>query len=214
MSAASAVLDPAARTARRLGILGGSFDPPHTGHLHAAKSAARAFDLDHVVFVPAARPPHKPNRVLADAAGRLAMLELLLQPEIGVSVWAGELERDGPSYSIDTARWFTAEVDGELFWILGGDNLPGFPRWREAEALIALAHPIVIFREGDELLAEVPGLSEGAAARIEAGLCRVPPVEASSSELRRRLAAGLDPGPSLPTALREYIERRGIYPAA
>lgn len=216
----SASLDAGALSARRLGVLGGSFDPPHAGHLHVARTAARAFELDHVVLVPAARPPHKPEVVLAPAQDRMAMLELLIEGEGDLSVWPGELERAGPSYSVDTARALLAlgsASQAELFWILGSDNLPGLARWREAEALLSLARPIVVYREGDALETseqDLAPLSAQTVALVVAGLCQVPPHHASSSQLRRRLAAGEDPGPSLPPRLREYIEARGIYSAA
>jgi len=205
-----------ARAARRLGVLGGSFDPPHAGHLHAAQAAREAFALDHVVLVPAALPPHKPGRALAGAEDRLALLELLRGERAWLSVSGLELERAGPSYTIDTVRALARETDAELFLIIGSDNLPGLPGWREAEELLARAQPIVIQRAGEApaLGDAARRLSPAAAERLRAGLCAVAPVEASSSELRRRLALGQDPGPALPRALREYIERTGIYGAA
>ncbi|MEM7308623.1 MAG: nicotinate (nicotinamide) nucleotide adenylyltransferase [Planctomycetota bacterium] len=211
-------LDGRARGARRLGVLGGSFDPPHRGHLHAADAARGAFALDHVLLVPAARPPHKPGRQLASGADRAALLSLLAAGDDGLSVWTGELSREGPSYSVDTARALRRArgQEAELFWILGSDNLPGLAGWREAEELLRLAQPIVIFRAGDplELGDEVAGLSEPARARLAAGLVAAPPMRISSTELRRRLAAGEDPGEELPEDLREYIAARGIYRAA
>jgi nicotinate-nucleotide adenylyltransferase len=219
--AAGPALCAAARAARRLGILGGSFDPPHAGHLHAARAAREAFDLDHVVLVPAARPPHKPDQALAAGADRLALARLLAEAEPWLSASGVELERDGPSYSVDTARALAAEAAGELFWILGSDNLAGLPRWRAAAELLELCRPIVVLRAGDPLdldavcdPAALEGLGTDAVARLRAGLCAAPPVEASSSELRRRLAAGEDPGPALPPRLREYVARHGIYRAA
>lgn len=214
-------LAPEALAAARLGILGGSFDPPHLGHLHAARAARRAFRLDHVVFVPAARPPHKPGRVLAEGGERLAMLELLLEGEEGVSTWGGELERSGPSYSVDTVRELLAAGVRDPHWILGSDNLAGLPGWHEAEEFLALARPVVVFRRGDPVdpagvagpAEPAAGLSPRARRRLEEGLLVVDPVEASSSELRRRLGAGEDPGPALPAAVREYARARGIYTA-
>lgn len=211
-----APLSEAARTSRRLGVLGGSFDPPHAGHLHAARAARDAFSLDHVVLVPAARPPHKAGRALAGEEDRLALLALLAGGRPWLSVWSVELERPGPSYTIDTLRALRGATEAELYLVLGSDNLPGFPGWREAEGIVELAQPIVIHRAGDALALEDAALrlSPAAALRLCAGLCDAPPVEASSSELRRRLAQGLDPGAALPEALREYIARTGIYRAA
>jgi nicotinate-nucleotide adenylyltransferase len=213
-----AALCEAARAARRLGILGGSFDPPHAGHLHAARAARAAFDLDHVVLVPAARPPHKPERILAAGADRLAMAELLGAGEPWLSASAVEIERAGPSYSIDTVRGFRAETAAALFWILGSDNLLGLVGWRSAAELLRLCRPIVIQRaagpvELEDVFADadLARLGPELVLRLRAGLCAAPPVEASSSELRARLAAGLDPGATLPAAVREYIAAHGIY---
>ena len=217
---AMAALCEAARAAAKLGILGGSFDPPHIGHLHAARAARERFGLDHVVFVPARIPPHKQDRRLASGADRLALLELLLAGEPWTSVSAIELDREGPSYSVDTARAFRAETEAELAWILGSDNLAGLPGWRAAGELLRLCRPIVIHREGDAL--DLDAVLDDAArerlgpkvcARLREGLCAAPPVDASSSELRERLAAGRDPGPTLPASLREYIAANGIYGA-
>ncbi|MCZ6598362.1 MAG: nicotinate (nicotinamide) nucleotide adenylyltransferase [Planctomycetota bacterium] len=213
MTLPHAELAQGARAARRLGLLGGSFDPPHAGHTHAARAAAAAFELDHVVFVPAARPPHKLDRVMTAAEHRLAMLELFVAGEPGWSIWSGELSRDGPSYSVDTARAVAVELPGvELFWILGSDNLAGLPTWHRAEELVRLARPIVILRRGDPPRLEATGaLSEVARARIAAGLVEVDPIAESSSAVREHLAAGRDPGPGLPGPVREYAARKGIY---
>jgi nicotinate-nucleotide adenylyltransferase len=200
----------------RLGILGGSFDPPHRGHLHAALAARSAHKLDRVCFVPAARPPHKPGRRLAGGAHRVALLDLLIAGEPELSIDPRELGRDGPSYTIDTLREILAEAppgSRELFLILGTDNLKGLDSWREIEEILGLAQPIVIYREGDPegLLQDLEGLSDGALQRLRSGLVRRPPVEASSTDLRIRLGAGEAPGISLPKALGEYIQREGLY---
>ena len=205
----------------RLGVLGGSFDPVHVGHLHVARAAQRAFALDRVVFVPAARPPHKPGRTLASGLDRASMLEIAVAREPGWLVATLELEREGPSYTIDTLRALPAELgldaDVELYLLIGGDNLPGLPTWREAGALLRLAQPVVVAREGDELdaLARVRAeLGDEVADRLERGLVRVEPVEISATELRAALARGEDPGQALPPGVLEYIRARGIYSAA
>ena len=203
---------------RRLGLFGGSFDPPHLGHLHAARAALEALELEQVLFLPAARPPHKPGRTLAPGAQRVEMLELLLAGEARFAIDARELSREGPSYTIDTVREILAEQGGaervRLFLILGTDNLGGLVEWCEVEALLALVEPVVVFREGDPtvLLAALEGeLSEGAVRRLERGLLRLPPVAASSTELRGVLARGGDPGEGLSRAVLEYVRRHGLY---
>ncbi len=204
----------------RVGVLGGSFDPVHAGHLHAARAAQSAFDLDRVVFVPAARAPHKPGGPIASALERATMLELALGRERGWLVSTLELEREGPSYTIDTLRALRAELgledEDELFLILGGDNLAGLPEWRAASEILELAQPIVVVRAGDEsevLAAVRERWGERFAARIERGLVRAPIVVVSASDLRAALARGEDPGQALPPPVLEYIRSRGIYRA-
>jgi nicotinate-nucleotide adenylyltransferase len=209
---------PDGRRIRRLGILGGSFDPVHAGHLHVARAAQAAFDLDHVVFVPAARPPHKPGQRLASGEHRAAMLRLALAGHPDWSVDTLELERSGPSYTIDTVRALPGrlglEREAELFLLLGEDNLRGLEGWREARALLELVQPIVV-RRGP---ADPAGLARlraelGAelALRIERGFLRVAPVEASSTAIRAALAAGRDPGEALPAGVLEYARHHALY---
>lgn len=211
----AAPLSAAARGAARLGILGGSFDPPHLGHLHAARRARAAFALDHVVFVPAARPPHKPERRLASAEQRLAMLALLLQDEPATSVWSVELEREGPSYTIETARTLRALAPGaRLFLVLGEDNLADFPRWRAAEELVGLVQPIVVHRRGAAPSpADLAPLSPRARAKVELGRLSGSPVDASSSDLRAAFAGERWEGADqpMPAALARYVHEHGLY---
>jgi nicotinate-nucleotide adenylyltransferase len=209
----------AARNAQRLGVLGGSFDPPHLGHLHAARRAREAFALEHVLFVPAARPPHKPGRILASGAERLEMLALLLADEPWTSVWGVELARKGPSYTVDTMRELRARVSPgtQLHLILGEDNLAGFARWKEAEALVRLAQPIVVHRSGADLVAaltapDMLALSQFVRTRIALGVLASAPLDASSTELRAALARGAPAG-ALPPRLAAFVEARGLYRA-
>lgn len=205
-------------TPLQVGVLGGSFDPVHAGHLHAARAAQRAFALDRVVFVPAARAPHKPGGPLASGLDRATMLELAIGRERGWLVSTLELERDGPSYTIDTLRALRGELgleeQDELHLILGGDNLAAFPQWRAFSEILQLAQPIVVVRAGDErevLTALQERWGEQVAGRIERGLVREPIVEVSASDLRATLARGEDPGSAVPPAVLEYIRSRGIY---
>ena len=212
---ARAPLSDAARRASRLGVLGGSFDPPHLGHLHAARCAREAFALEHVVFVPAARPPHKPERILAGERERLEMLALFLAGEPGVSVWDVELGRSGPSYTVDTLRQLRALVPlpAALFLILGEDNLSGFARWRAAEEIVALAQPIVVHRGGVERAAEheLDDLSPRARTRLALGRLACPPLDASSTEIRGELASGVEVPARLPPKLAQYVRAHGLY---
>jgi nicotinate-nucleotide adenylyltransferase len=210
-------LDPRARAARRLGVLGGSFDPPHRGHRFAAEVARERARLDHVLFVPARQPPHKPELELAEAEHRLAMLELLLAGLAWASTWTGELERSGPSYTIDSLRALRAAAGQgcELFLILGSDNLAGFPRWRAADEIVALARPLVVARRGSPLVAvATAGLSPASARALAEGLCDVEPCDASATDVRARLERGQPIAELVPAAILAYIHRHGLYESA
>jgi len=202
-------------SARRLGIFGGSFDPPHRGHLFAARAALEAFGLDELRLVPAARPPHKPGRRLAEGRHRVALLQLLIAGEERLEVDPRELEREGPSFSVDTLREIAGEEPGaELYLVLGTDNLEGLPEWREVEALLELVRPIVVLREGageDPLASLVGRLSDAALQRLRSGLVTDAIFDASSTELRDDPARRA--GPTLPPELEQYIREHGIYDA-
>ena len=211
-------MTPSGRSGRRLGIFGGSFDPVHAGHLHAARSAMKAFDLDRVVFVPAREPPHKPGRELVSGAARIEMLRLAIAGEPRFAVHGIELERPGPSFTIDTVRELPAllgEPDGApLFLILGSDNLAGLPGWRSSQDLLARVQPIVVHREGDPepaFAAIERSLGSAAAAKCRAGYLALPPVEVSSTDLRARLPDLGARTVDLPREVHEYIRRRGLY---
>lgn len=197
-----------------MGLFGGSYDPPHGGHLAMACRAREARELDHVVWVPAARPPHKPGRILAGAAERLDMLQCLLGEREGHSIWTLELEREGASYTIDTARSLRAALpaDCQLFLILGSDNLPGLPGWREAQELLEICAPIVLPRAGHPAQAsDLQGLTAAQRERVLQGLVEQPPIEISSTQIREALA-GAKPRPAaVPLPMWEYLTERGLY---
>jgi nicotinate-nucleotide adenylyltransferase len=197
---------------QRLGVFGGSFDPPHGGHLHAARAASQAFGLDQILFVPAARPPHKPGRNLVSGQHRAALLELLIAGQGDFSVDTRELDRPGPSFTVDTLGELAG--DRELYLIIGTDNLAGLPSWRDLGRILELAQPIIIHRAGEraqhlaELESELPG---DQLACLERGFVELPPVEVSSTELRQALRGGQEPTALLPPDLRNYIQAHGLY---
>lgn len=220
---ASAAAPPGARAegaARRVGLFGGSFDPIHAGHLHAARSAQAAFGLERVLFVPARRSPFKggPQAEPAPGADRLAMVELAIAGEPSWRASALELEREGPSYTLDSVRALRAELGREgpleLFLILGSDQLAGLPRWRGIEELLREARPIVVWREGEperEIDALAGSLSEPALARLRAGLVREPPLVVSASELRAGGLWAQGATRLVPPAVLAYARERGLY---
>jgi nicotinate-nucleotide adenylyltransferase len=209
---------PAPVEARRIGLFGGSFDPVHLGHLHAARAAAARFGLARVVFVPAAESPHKTGVRMASGAHRTAMLELAIDRDPTFSVSTVELERGGPSYTIDTVRELPRAIgeraDCELFLIVGSDNVALLPSWRDAPELLARVQPIVIHRAGDPalLLDEVEArFGRETAAKLRAGYVELPPVVASSTQVRARLPRGVDGGLELDPAVLDYIRAHHLY---
>ena len=211
------------RRQRRLGLFGGSFDPVHAGHLHAARAALSAFDLDRVVFVPAAQSPHKLGRRMADGAARQAMLELAIRGEPRFCTSDLELRRGGASYTIDTVRElpsvFGEAPDVELYLIVGSDNLPGLSTWRSARELLERVQPIVVHRDGEpEALLDAIERAFGGdmAAKVRAGYLRLPPVVASSTALRGALPALAADGRApdvaeLDPLVLDYIQAHGLY---
>jgi nicotinate-nucleotide adenylyltransferase len=214
---------PPGSRSRRIGLFGGSFDPVHAGHLHAAQAALESCALDRVAFVPALQPPHKPGRVLATGEDRLEMLRLATASEPRFLVLPLELARKGPSYTIDTVRALPAALgepeDVPIFLILGSDNLVGLESWREAAALIERVQPVVVHRseDPDGALVQIERkLGHAAAERIRSGYLRLPPVPASSTAIRGRLSSGVAPATEveLAPAVYEYIRAHGLYGAS
>ncbi len=189
------------------------------------------FGLNRVLWIPAAKPPHKLGKKLAPDHSRLAMTLLATVGRPGWQVLPLEFNRSGPSYTYDTLlevpEWIqrnlkTKSEGGiaprkrklELYLIIGSDNLPGLPGWKNAEDVIAIAQPIVAWREGDPdvLLADLEGkLSPKALERISRGFMRLPPLPHSSTAIRESLAQGIVPDGALNDEVLEYIQEHGLY---
>ena len=190
----------------KIGMMGGSFDPVHFGHLIAAQDAMEQAQLDRFLLVPAAQAPMKPNEVQATAADRLAMLRAAVEGDRRMEISDHELTQGGISYTIDTARHFRVRFpQDELFWIIGGDQLPRLHEWKEIGALAQLVEFIVLERPGhpDGLSAAVPGLK---LRRVKGPL-----IEISSSELRGRVKRGLPLNYFCPQKVIAYIEEKRLY---
>lgn len=197
------------------GLFGGSFDPVHAGHLHAARAAREAFGLERVLFVPARQSPHKQGVPPAPGPARVELLELALADEPDFVIDRRELGRAGPSYTLDTVRELLAErPDVELALILGSDNLRGLPDWRGVHELLGLVRPIIVHRSEhpEELLVDLEGrLTPEELAALRAGFLRLPTVDCSSTEVRERLAAGAALGTALPAGVEARIRELGLY---
>ena len=190
----------------KIGFLGGSFDPVHFGHLLAAQDVYEQCRLDRLFFVPAAQAPLKPQDMQAGPEDRRAMLQAAIEWDRRFEISDVELQRGGVSYTIDSARHFRAAFpDDELFWIIGGDQLPQLQRWKGIAELAELLEFIFLERPGHAPKAApaIPGLR---LHRCDGHL-----IEISSSELRRRLRAGLSLHYFCPQKVIAHIEARQLY---
>jgi nicotinate-nucleotide adenylyltransferase len=199
----------------RIGVLGGTFDPPHVGHLWLATLAADALGLDRVLFMPAAQPPHKRERRITSATDRLLMTRLAIADNRAFELCAIEMERPGPSYTVDSVEElqerFGPAID--LYLVMASDSLNEIDTWREPDRLLSLVEWVVGPRPG-ALLPDRAALERrfgAAASRIH--LLEGPSLDVSSSELRRRVATGHPIRYLVPRAVEELIAERGLYRA-
>ncbi len=198
---------------KRIGILGGTFDPPHIGHLWLATLAADSLGLSRVLLMPAARPPHKVGSPVSNAADRVLMTRLAIAGDPLLDVSLIEMERPGPSYTVDSLLELRASLGGDasLVLIMAADSLAEIGTWREPDRILELAEWAVGPRPGAELpdrgaLGERFGAN---ASRIH--LLDGPALDVSSSEIRGRVAAGRSIRYLVPAAVAELIADRGLY---
>ncbi len=194
----------------RLGILGGTFDPPHVGHLILAEYACDAVQLDRVLFVPAADPPHK-HRTRVAVEHRLAMITLAIADRPEFSVSRVDIDRVGPHYTVDMLRLLgTQYSEAELYFIMGGDSLRDLLKWSRPQELITLCRLIVMGRpdaKADPHMhdAVLPGLAE----RVI--MTESPMLGLSSSAIARRLRSGQSVRYVVPAPVLSYIETNRLY---
>lgn len=206
-------------TARRVGILGGTFDPVHYGHLVIAEQVREVLELDLVLFVPAALPPHKLDEDVTPAPDRVAMVELAIAGNPAFAVSHVELERAGPSYTTDTLSELSDEavrqgVARDFYFILSTEALADLGGWHDPERLLALARLAVVPRpgaplpDGAWLAAHLPG---GAASAKRVICVDTLPLAHSASDVRARAAAGRSIRYLVPPAVEAYIRDRRLY---
>lgn len=185
--------------------MGGTFDPIHHGHLVAASEVADRFGLDEVVFVPTGQPWQKSERAVSPAEERYLMTVVATASNPRFSVSRVDLDRKGPTYTVDTLRDLrAAEPDAELFFITGADALGAILSWRNLDELFDLAHFVGVTRPGYEL--EDDHLPEGSVTLVE-----VPAMAISSSDCRHRVAEGRPVWYLVPDGVVRYIAKRGLY---
>lgn len=198
---------------RRIGIMGGTFDPIHYGHLVAAEGALYEFALEKVIFVPAGRPPHKPNYHITDPWQRFAMTSLAVQSNPFFQALSLEVERPGPSYAIETVREVSMLNPGmQVYFITGADAVSEILTWKNTEQLLSLCHFIAATRPGyrmDDMWEKLNRLP----VRLKNNIfcMEVPALAISSTDIRQRLREGRPVKYLLPELVEDYIFKNNIY---
>lgn len=197
---------------QRLGIFGGTFDPPHLGHLILASEAYSALKLTRVLWVLTSIPPHKLDQTITDVNDRLAMVRLALNGEPAFKLSTVDMDRPGPHYTLDTVKLLSIQhPNADMVLLIGGDSLHDLPTWHRPTDLVGSLTEIgVMRRPADDidlaaLEAEIPGLSR------KVRYIDAPLLEIASHEIRERVAAGLPFRYYVPSAVHEYIVERGLY---
>jgi nicotinate-nucleotide adenylyltransferase len=195
----------------RVGILGGTFNPPHLGHLVCAQEAYLQLRLDRVMLIPARIPPHKPVEEEPGAEHRLELCRVAIAGDERFTVSDLEVHRSGPSYTVDTLRELHSHApDNELFLIVGGDVAAGLPQWREPEEVLSLATLAVAKRRGTSRTAVERALQE-LHGGDRAEFLRMPRIGVSSTMIRRRARAGQPNKYLVPDAVASYIDQHRLY---
>ncbi len=211
-----------------VGILGGTFDPIHTAHLRAACELREAEGLDEIRFVPSAVPPHKQRAPITGAAHRLRMVELAVADDPGFRVWPVELERSGPSYSVDTVRALRAEVGAgtRIVFALGRDAFADFPSWKDPADICGLCDIVVLTRPPWSTTLDLHDLPVAArnafcydpisdTFRHESGhlvkLLGITPLDISATAIRDRVRLGRSIRYLVPASVEAYVARHGLY---
>jgi nicotinate-nucleotide adenylyltransferase len=195
----------------RLGILGGTFDPPHIAHLVMADQARSQLNLSCVFLVPAGQPPHKLDRPVTPIDHRLTMTQLAIADDPGLALSRVDVDRPGPHYTADTlAVLHAAHPDNELYLLIGSDSLRDLMVWRDPERVVAQAKLAVMRRLDVELdLPRLESALPGISARVE--WLDAPWLDISSSDIQRRVRAGLSIRHLVPAAVEQYIVEHGLY---
>ena len=205
------VTKSAAGSSPRLGVIGGTFDPPHYGHLVLAENGRVQLRLERVLFVLAGQPPHKPNWPITPVHHRLAMVEAAIADNPAFALSRVDLDRPGPHYTVEMLALLRQEYPGaELFFLMGGDSLAEFPGWRDPAGIVRQARLAVMPRAGYEpdlemLEQAVPGLRERL-VRLDA-----PYLDIAASDLRRHVREGLPLRYLVPPPVEDYIREFHLY---
>lgn len=196
---------------RRIGLMGGTFDPIHQGHLVVAEEARERFRLERVVFVPNRQPPHKADCRITSPEHRFIMCVLATADNPCFAVSREEIDREGPSYTIDTVRAFRAQLEPktELYFITGADAVLEILTWRDPDALLEECHVVAAYRPGFDLGMLEQALGEEKARKVQS--LPIPALDISSTDLRTRVRSGRSVRYLTSPAVESYIRKMGIY---
>lgn len=196
---------------KSIGIMGGTFDPIHNGHIAIAQKVKERFSLDEVVFVPSGNPPHKKERQITDASHRLAMVKAAIKNIEGFSFSTMEMDRKGYSYALDTVNEFYAIYgsDIDLYFITGADAIAEIGTWHRADELMKKCSFIAAARPGYHIDEAYRNIAEKFESRIS--LFRETAHEESSSEIRQKISEGKEVTEMIPAAVETYIREHGLY---
>lgn len=200
---------------KRIGIMGGTFDPIHIGHLAMAENVREQIGLDEVLFIPAAQPPHKRDRRIAPAQDRMRMTELAVADNPYFQASAIELEREGPSYSLFTIRELQLVYGNraEFYFLIGSDAINELPSWYHAREVVTSCCFITMVREGTAL--DLSSLRDAFGDDVELDehirVIHTPLLEISSTDIRRRVHEGRSLRYLVPRVVADYIYEKGLY---
>lgn len=200
---------------KKIGLFGGTFDPPHNGHLHIARAFADEAGLDTVVFLPAGDPYHKTEATRTPAAHRLAMTALAVAGDSRFAVSDCDIVREGATYTFDTVQIFRQQFPAaQLWWLLGSDSLLQLHTWKKWQTLVKQTHIAVAAREGGSLAKAPPELQSWIGRALQEGslkLLQAPEYTVSSSEIRSRIRNGETVNGLLDKDVANYIKQHGLY---
>ncbi len=200
-------------TPQRIGILGGTFDPVHLGHLAIAEEARDLLDLDRVILIPAGRPWLKSGQTVTPAGHRLAMVKLAVEDRSGLEVSSIEVDRPGPTYTVDTLAELREELGNkaELYFILGMDSVRELRRWREPERLFDLCTIVAVSRPDSHDVSPAELEQEFPAARDRIRTIRGPMLDISATDIRHRIIESRPISDCVPPPVERYIHGHGLY---
>lgn len=196
--------------ALRIGILGGTFDPPHNGHLALAEAAIVSLKLDEVLFIPNSRSPLKLDKTLTAARTRLEMVKLVAQSNPAFAVSDIEISKGGVSYTVDTLSELVHSQPAEYWFLIGSDAVTDLEQWKQPARLLKMCRLGVAMRPPftvDQLTAKTPEF-----ARSHVDFVAMPPIDVSSREIREKCEDGIPVAKLLPAPVLEYIQKNNLYP--